>query len=138
MIDATGVLAGKTRRALDSTVLDDAVTRQDTIMQLVAQIRRVRRLIPAAERLELVAHDYDNDAGKPACAWDDPTDIDRVVTELVERRADDPRPRSTVSSSTTSRPTRSACWRWSPAKTSNPATRDGTWRIARRTAPGTG
>jgi IS5 family transposase len=83
VIDATNVLGGKTRRALDSTVLDDAVTRQDTIMQLVAQIRRVRRVIPTAKALELVAHDYDHDAGKPACAWNDRADIDRVVTELV-------------------------------------------------------
>jgi len=83
VIDATGILAGKTRRALDSTVLDDAVTRQDAIMQLVAQIRRVRRLVPAARALVLVAHDYDNDPGKPACAWNDRADIDRVVTELV-------------------------------------------------------
>ncbi len=83
VIDATNILVGKTRRALDSTVLDDAVTRQDAIMQLVAQIRRVRRLIPAAKALVLVAHDYDNDAGKPVCAWNDRADIDRVVTELV-------------------------------------------------------
>ena len=52
-------------------------------MQLVAQIRRVRRLIPAAKALVLVAHDYDNDPGKPQCAWNDRADIDRVVTELV-------------------------------------------------------
>jgi IS5 family transposase len=83
VIAATSILAGKTRRALDSTVLDDAVTRQDAIMQLVAQIRRVRRLIPAAKALKLVAHDYDNDPGKPVCAWNDRADIDRVVTELV-------------------------------------------------------
>jgi IS5 family transposase len=83
VIDATNILVGKTRRALDSTVLDDAVTRQDVIMQLVAQIRRVRRLVPAARVLVLVAHDYDNDAGKPACAWNDRADIERVVTELV-------------------------------------------------------
>jgi IS5 family transposase len=83
VIDATNILAGKTRRALDSTVLDDAVTRQDAIMQLVAQIRRVRRLVPAARALVLVAHDYDNDPGKPVCAWGDRADIDRVVTELV-------------------------------------------------------
>jgi IS5 family transposase len=83
VIDATNILTGKTRRALDSTVLDDAVTRQDAIMQLVAQVRRVRRLIPAAKTLVLVAHDYDNDPGKPACAWNDAADIDRVVTELV-------------------------------------------------------
>ena len=31
----------------------------------------------------LVAHDYDNDPGKPVCAWNDRADIDRVVTELV-------------------------------------------------------
>jgi IS5 family transposase len=83
VVDATNVLTGKTRRALDSTVLDDAVTRQDAIMQLVAQIRRVRRLIPEAKVLALVAHDYDNDPGKPACSWNDRADIDRVVTELV-------------------------------------------------------
>jgi IS5 family transposase len=83
VIDATNILAGKTRRALDSTVLDDAVTRQDAIMQLVAQIRRVRRLVPAARALVLVAHDYDHDPGKPVCAWNDRADIDRVVTELV-------------------------------------------------------
>jgi len=83
VIDATNILAGKTRRALDSTVLDDAVTRQDAIMQLVAQIRKVRRLVPAAKALTLTAHDYDNDLGKPACAWNDRADIDRVVTELV-------------------------------------------------------
>ena len=83
VINATNVLAGKTRRALDSTVLDDAVIRQDAIMQLVAQIRRVRRIVPAAKALELVAHDYDGDTGKPACAWNDRADIDRVVTELV-------------------------------------------------------
>ena len=41
------VLAGKHRRALDSTVLDDAVARQDTITLLVTQIRRVRKLPPA-------------------------------------------------------------------------------------------
>ena len=40
VITATGVLTGKTRRALDSTVLDDAVARQDTITQLIASIRR--------------------------------------------------------------------------------------------------
>jgi hypothetical protein len=83
VIDATSILAGKTRRALDSTVLDDAVTRQDAIMQLVAQIRRVRRLVPAAQALVLVAHDYDHDPGKPPCAWNDRADIERVVTELV-------------------------------------------------------
>jgi IS5 family transposase len=83
VIAGTNVLGGKTRRALDSTVLDDAVIRQDAIMQLVAQIRRVRRAVPTAKALALVGHDYDGDTGKPVCAWDDPADIDRVVTDLV-------------------------------------------------------
>jgi len=83
LISESGALAGKNRRVLDSTVLDDAVIRQDAIMQLVAQIRRVRRQIPTAARVVVRAHDYDSAAAKPVCAWDDPADIERVVTELV-------------------------------------------------------
>jgi hypothetical protein len=45
---ATGVLSGKTRRALDSTVLDDAVATQDTVTQLIAASRRVGRDVPGA------------------------------------------------------------------------------------------
>src|SRR5215211_6297621 len=36
VIAQTGVLAGRQRRALDSTLLDDAVATQDTVTQLVA------------------------------------------------------------------------------------------------------
>ncbi|MQB01294.1 MAG: IS5/IS1182 family transposase, partial [Actinobacteria bacterium] len=43
VIDETGVLTGKRRRALDSTVVDDAVATQDTVTQLVSLIRRVRQ-----------------------------------------------------------------------------------------------
>ncbi len=70
VITETGLLRGRTRRALDSTVLDDAVATQDTVTQLVAAIRRVRRLIPAARAVKLGAHDYDR-PGKPDCDWDD-------------------------------------------------------------------
>jgi hypothetical protein len=42
------VLSGRRRRVLDSTVLADAVATQDTVTQLVAAIRRVRRLVPQA------------------------------------------------------------------------------------------
>lgn len=83
VVDETGVLATRQRRVLDSTVLDDAVTRQDTLMQLVAQIRVVRRLVPEARALTLTAHDYEQGGAKPACAWNDRADVDRVVTELV-------------------------------------------------------
>jgi hypothetical protein len=83
VINQTGVLAGRQRRALDSTLLDDAVATQDTVTQLVAAIRRVRRLHPAAGVLELAGHDDDQDPGKPACAWDDPEARTRLVSALV-------------------------------------------------------
>lgn len=82
VIAETGVLKGKVRRALDSTVLDDAVATQDTVTQLIAAIRRVRRLVPAAAGLELVAHDY-SDPGKPRIAWDDSDARNQLVSGLV-------------------------------------------------------
>jgi IS5 family transposase len=82
VVAKTGVLAGRTRRALDSTLLDDAVATQDTVTQLVSMIRRVRRQVPAAAAVTVVAHDYDQ-PGKPACAWDDPTARDELVSGLV-------------------------------------------------------
>lgn len=82
VITETGVLKGKSRRALDSTLLDDAVATQDTVTQLVAAIRRVRRLVPEAATLELAAHDYDA-SGKPVCAWDDPDAKHALVSGLV-------------------------------------------------------
>jgi len=49
VIAKSGALSGRKRRALDSTILKDAVARQDTVTQLVAQIRRVGREIPGAD-----------------------------------------------------------------------------------------
>jgi len=82
VIGATGVLAGRRRRALDSTLLDDAVATQDTVTQLVAAIRRVRRLVPEATAVSVSAHDYDA-AGKPVCAWDDAQAKAALVSALV-------------------------------------------------------
>ena len=82
VIEATGILKGKTRRALDSTLLDDAVATQDTVTQLVAAIRRVRRIVPGASEVTLVAHDYDA-AGKPLIAWDDEVARGELVNALV-------------------------------------------------------
>ena len=82
VVDATGVLKGRTRRALDSTLLDDAVATQDTVTQLIAAIRRVRRLVDAAAAASLTAHDYDSGA-KPAIAWDDPLAKQALITGLV-------------------------------------------------------
>jgi transposase len=85
VVAQTGALAGKTRRALDSTVLDDAVATQDTVTQLIGAIRRVRREVPGAAAVigeHCRAHDYD-DPGKPAIAWDDAEARDRLVDALV-------------------------------------------------------
>ena len=82
VVDATGVLSGKQRRALDSTLLDDAVATQDTVTQLVSQIRRVRRLVAEAKTVSVAAHDYDA-SGKPVCAWDDPEAKEALVSGLV-------------------------------------------------------
>ena len=82
VITETGVLKGKTRRALDSTVLDDAVATQDTVTQLIAAIRRVRRLVPEVAALDLPGHDYSN-PGKPRIAWDDYEARDQLITALV-------------------------------------------------------
>ncbi len=82
VIDRTGVLKGKTRRALDSTLLDDAVATQDTVTQLISAIRRVRREVPQAAAVDLHAHDYDQGA-KPVIAWDDPVAKGQLVSALV-------------------------------------------------------
>jgi hypothetical protein len=63
-------------------LLDDAVATQDTVTQLISQIRRVRREVPAASSVKLHAHDYEAGA-KPVIAWDDPVAKDHLVSALV-------------------------------------------------------
>jgi IS5 family transposase len=85
VIAETGVLTGKTRRALDSTILDDAVATQDTVTQLIGAIRRVRREVPGAVVVitsQCSAHDYD-DPGKPRIAWNDAQARETLVDALV-------------------------------------------------------
>lgn len=85
VIAQTGVLKGKTRRALDSVVLDDAVATQDTVTQLIAAVRRVRREVPDAAQLiagYCRSHNWD-DPGKPRIAWDDKAARDALVSALV-------------------------------------------------------
>jgi Transposase DDE domain/Transposase domain (DUF772) len=91
VITETGALAGRQRRALDSTILYDAVARQDTVTQLVAQIRRVGREVPGAQEVivtectrlaRLTGQDYTT-PGKPPIAWDDPAARDELVSALV-------------------------------------------------------
>jgi hypothetical protein len=85
VIKQTGVIKGKTRRVLDSTVLDDAVATQDTVTQLVAAIRRVLRVVPGAEAVLVgreTACDYTR-PGKPEIAWDDKAAKAALVNALV-------------------------------------------------------
>jgi hypothetical protein len=85
VVAGTGILKGRQRRAVDSTILADAVATQDTITQLVAAVRRVGRVVPGAG--ELIAavctgHDY-RSPGKPRIDWDDPAAKDALVSALV-------------------------------------------------------
>ncbi len=85
VIGQTGVLTGRRRRAVDSTILADAVATQDTVTQLVSAIRRVAREVPgAAGQIAAVCtgHDYSK-PGKPKIDWDDPAAKDALVSALV-------------------------------------------------------
>ena len=82
VVAQTGVLADKGRRALDSTILHDAVATQDTVTMIASQIRRCRRLIPQAADVVLVAHDYESKT-KPSCDWSDPDSRSELVDGLV-------------------------------------------------------
>ncbi len=85
VVVATGVLKAKTRRALDSTVLDDAVATQDTVTQLVAAIRRVAREVPGgAEAVTALGSSVDYARpGKPDIAWEDRAARHQLVDTLV-------------------------------------------------------
>jgi DDE family transposase/transposase-like protein DUF772 len=91
VIAASGVLRGNTRRALDSTILDDAVATQDTVTQLIAAVRRVARVVPGGWDLVKDAtggdrggsgHDYAS-TGKPRIGWDDEQARADLVDALV-------------------------------------------------------
>jgi hypothetical protein len=85
VVEETGILAGRRRRAVDSTILADAVATQDTVTQLIAAIRRVAREVPgAAAQIAAVCsgHDYTK-PGKPQVDWEDPAATDALVSALV-------------------------------------------------------
>ena len=85
LVIETGAVKGRNRRALDSTVLDDAVARQDTVTQLIAAVRRVIGEVPGVGELvakQCTGHDYSR-PGKPRIAWDDPAAREELVSALV-------------------------------------------------------
>jgi hypothetical protein len=84
VIAQTGILRGRRKRCVDSTVFDDAVATMDTVSQLVAAIRKVARVVPGAgEVIATVCRlDYSK-PGKPAIDWDDPVAKESLVSDLV-------------------------------------------------------
>lgn len=143
VIEATGVLSGRRKRAVDSTILADAVATQDTITQLVSAIRRVRRVVPGAvEAVAVVCtgHDYTK-PGKPRIDWDDPDAKDELVSALVNDAnalltalvevdlCEEPEAQAAVALLALV-----AGQDVEPANGSDGT--DGRWRIARRVAPG--
>jgi hypothetical protein len=86
---AAGLLRGR-RRVLDSTPLLDAVTTQDTVIQLRAAIRKLLVVADRADpglagavRSVLTRDDDYASLGKPPCDWDDPKAREALVDALV-------------------------------------------------------
>jgi hypothetical protein len=140
VVAATGALAGRQRRALDSTVLQDAVATQDTVTQLIAAIRAVIREVPGAAPVaaaQCTAHDY-ADPGKPRIAWNDAQAraalVDALVRDAIALLAE--LPEQSLAERAANAVGLLALVAYQdvePAPDSDG--RDGRWRIARRTAP---
>ena len=140
VVEQTGVLRGRRRRAVDSTILDDAVATQDTVTQLIGAIRRVARQVPGAAEViaaECTGHDY-RQPGKPRIDWTDPqakdalvstlvTDANAVVAALTGAELDEQAEAALALLALV------AGQDVEPAEGSDG--RDGRWRIARRVAP---
>jgi IS5 family transposase len=84
VIAQTGILRGRRKRCVDSTVFEDAVATQDTVTQLTAAMRKVSRVVPGAAAViaETCTLDYGK-AGKPDIDWDDPQAREQLVSTLV-------------------------------------------------------
>ena len=142
VVAETGVLRGRRKRCVDSTVFDDAVATQDTVTQLVAAMRKVARLVPgAAGVIEQVATlDYSK-PGKPDIDWDDPAAKQRLVSGLVndalavlaELTGPDAAQRDEKAADALGLLALVAGQDVEPAAGSDGA--DGRWRIARKVAP---
>ncbi|MDI3313316.1 MAG: transposase [Mycobacterium sp.] len=142
VIAETGLLRGRRKRCVDSTVFDDAVATQDTVTQLVAAMRKVARLVPGAQSvIERVAKlDYSK-AGKPDIDWDDPVAKQGLVSDLVndatavlaELAGPDAPARTDAAADALGLLALVAGQDVEPAEGSDGT--DGRWRIARRVAP---
>jgi hypothetical protein len=142
VIAATGILRGRRKRCVDSTVFDDAVATQDTVTQLVAAMRKVARAVPgAAEVIAAVGRlDYAK-PGKPDIDWDDPAAKQALVSDLVtdalavlaELTGPEAPPREPAAADALGLLALVAGQDVEPAEGSDGT--DGRWVIARRVAP---
>jgi hypothetical protein len=145
VIAQTGILAGRRKRCVDSTVFDDAVATQDTVTQLVAAVRKAARVVPGAgEVISRVCRlDYSR-PGKPGIDWDDPAAREKLVSDLVndvlavlaELAGPDGPPRDPAAADALGLLALVAGQDVEPAEGS--VGTDGRWRIARKVAPRTG
>ncbi len=84
VIAQAGILRGRRKRCVDSTVFDDAACTQDTVTQLVAAMRKVARVVPGAgEVIAAVCRLGYSKPGKPPIDWDDPQAKQALVSDLV-------------------------------------------------------
>jgi hypothetical protein len=129
VVAETGILRGRRKRAVDSTIQADAVATQDTITQLIAAIRRADRLVPgAAEVIAAVCtgHDYSR-AGKPRIDWDDANALLAAFAEVDQAEWDGAAQGALALLALV------AGQDVEPAEGSDGS--DGRWRIARKVAP---
>jgi transposase len=131
VVAATGVLVGKHRRALDSSILDDAVATQDTVTQLIAAIRKVRGAVPEAALVELST--ASDEGGKPIIEWSDTVARNELVTGLVH---DAEAVLAVAETSPSAEIAADAIGLLAliAGQDVEPAEREGTWRIARKVA----
>ncbi len=142
IIAETGILRGRRKRCVDSTVFDDAVATQDTVTQLVAAMRKVARCVPGGAGViaRVARRDYSK-PGKPDIDWDDAEAKQNLVSELVtdavavlaELTGDDAPERENAAADALGLLALVAGQDVEPAQDSDGT--DGRWRIARRVAP---
>jgi Transposase DDE domain/Transposase domain (DUF772) len=142
VIAQTGILRGRRKRCVDSTVFDDAVATQDTVTQLAAAMRKVARVVPGADAVisRVCKLDYSR-PGKPPIDWDDPAAKDALVSDLVndalavlaELAGPGAPPRDVAAADALGLLALVAGQDVEPAEDSDGT--DGRWRIARNVAP---
>jgi Transposase DDE domain/Transposase domain (DUF772) len=142
VIAQTGILRGRRKRCVDSTVFDDAVATQDTVTQLVAAMRKAARVVPGAGAVisRVCTLDY-SQPGKPPIDWDDPAAKEKLVSDLVsdalavlaELAGPDAPERDAVQADALGLLALAAGQDVEPAQGSDGT--DGRWRIARKVAP---